>query len=174
MRVRSAGGLLLAPLLSLMALALEDNNIVYGSNRAEAFLKGLFWPEPDGFRETMVVLIRDGVFGLAGLVGLLALLGLRGTRWPAAVMSAVLAVLYLPWLIWDFDVRTFRHLPPDWVVKYLPWYQVGRYVALLWILVLMAAVVFAMAERRATAVVTTDTTATAPFPPTTPPTQPLP
>jgi hypothetical protein len=151
--------LLLAPLLSLMANALEDSNVVFGSNRVEAFVKGLFWPEPDGARETIVVLVRDGIFGLAALVGVFALLGLRASRWPVALISAVLAVLYLPWLIWDFDVRTFRHLPPDWVVKYLPWYQVGRYVALLWILVLLAAVVFALAERPATTVVTTDATA---------------
>ena len=147
MRARSAGGLLLAPLLSLMANALEDSNIVFGSNRVEAFVKGLFWPEPDGLRETVVVLVHDGIFVVAAVVGVAALLGVRAARWPVAVMSAALAVLHLPWLIWDYDVRTFRRLPPEWVLDYLPWYQVGRYVALLWILVLLAAVAFAVSGR---------------------------
>jgi hypothetical protein len=164
MRVRSAGGLLLAPLLSLASNAAESLDTSLGSNRTEIFLKSLFWPEPDGGREVAVTIIRDGIFGLAAVVGVAALLGLRASRWPAVIMSALLALLHLPWVIWNYEPNRPGDLPPDWVFEYVPWYSFGRYAALVWIVVLAAAALFALTDRRddsTTRVVTTDHTAPA-------------
>ncbi len=101
MRIRAAGGLLLAPVLYPVAVTLDQLGSRVSDENLERALRYLFW-------------------------------------------TGAIALGLVPWVI--YDVRGLGDLPPRWVADYQLWYPMGRYAALLWILVLVAAALLAATD----------------------------
>ncbi len=149
MRVRAAGALLLAPLLSVIDTQLGRFTYERGSfgDQAESVLRALFWIRDgaEGSQPVLQAVTRDAVFLVVVVVALVGMSGLRAGRVLVALAAVGLAVLYVPSLIWP--VGSFDQAPPDWVREYQPWFLVGRAQAVLWIGVLLLTALLAATSR---------------------------
>ncbi len=143
MRIRAAGGLLFAPVLYPVALTLEQLGSRVGDENLERALRFLFWTGAGAERVPMV-LVRDGLFAAAVVVGVLAIFGVRLTRLVLPLVAAAIALGLVPWLF--YDVRGTGDFPPRWVLDYQLWYPMGRFAALLWILVLAVSALLAATD----------------------------
>lgn len=151
MRVRAAGALLLAPVLSIVDSALAFFTDRRGSftDQAEEVLRALFWIRAgaEGSQPVAQAVARDVVFLVIIVVALVGMAGLRSGRVLVPLAAVGLAVLYLPSVIWPVNDRTPDRFPPDWVFDYQPWFLVGRAQAVLWILVLLITALLAATSR---------------------------
>lgn len=152
MRVRAAGALLLAPVLSIVDSVLNFfTTFERGSftDKTERVLRALAWvPEGTDDAEPIAQAVaRDVVLLVVVVVALIGMAGLRSGRVLVPIAAIGLAVLYLPSVIWSpFDPSSDRP-PPEWVRDDLPWFLFGRAPAVLWIVVLVIVALLAATSR---------------------------
>jgi hypothetical protein len=151
MRVRAAGALLLAPVLSIVDSVLDRFTYQRGSfaDQAEGVLRALLWvPEgADGSQPVVQAVARDVVLLVVVVVALIGMAGLRAGRVLVPLAAIGLAVLYLPSVIWPVFDPSFDRFPPDWVRDYQPWFFVDRASAVMWIVVLVIVALLAATSR---------------------------
>lgn len=139
MRVRGAAGLLLAPVLWVVARAFDV--ATYSSARSiHDGLENLVWTQSDAASDRLVAVGRDGILALVVVVALVGLAG-RG-RFVVALAALVQGVLFAPWAYYDITGRSSR-FPKRWV-RWIPGYPAPNFTALLWIVLMVVVFVVAV------------------------------
>lgn len=145
MRVRGAAGLLLAPVLWVVATTLGQLSFKQGPGpkvTLEDAIRTLLWTRSDQMNDKVVSIIRDGALLLIVVAAIVGLMG-HG-RFFVAVAALFQMACFAPWVY--YDAQRFDPSPPEWLVRRVPWYPAPNAVAVLWLVVLL--VVLLMAASR--------------------------
>lgn len=144
MRIRAAGGLLMAVLLYPLARELDLTGARAGLGDT---LRNLLWfrGDVDG-KELFSVLMRDGLLVGGAVVALCAIAGFPWSRYLVPLTALAIAACSLPTLIYDLVNFSAGSDPPRWVIEYRLWFVMGRWTTGLWLLVLGAAAVLAVSD----------------------------